>query len=479
MNMMLYTHNSLHVKSRQSGLTLVEILGALAVGAGLILFMIQIISNMTQSQYSVYIQRHHQIVADASSKYVEKYWFNLSSELEMMENNPSRELHFPMSELVSKGFLPSWWPTKNPMGQVPCLLIRRQPSLNSNDEAQLQALLVTEGGRPLLIQNAWTAAGVNGHGVGILDSFISTNGSPAPVTARGFAGQWQESFDPSGQSRLFTGIGCNNASLESGRIATLLTIRDPREIGDLQVVKRNNSNSVHGTTLFGSLGFTKPENGNSLIATNIAPLLNANDVCLSTQDGWTGSTRRGDILVCSRTSSGSYKWLIMNASMLLDRVSSPQFSILKVVTPGDSCTNYSIGELARISNGSLAYCSRPTLISAPSTWVWTKTGGKWKYVKYEQQLAMYSGSSFSFSTPSTARVLQLQFFLEPTDKVLSISMKLPSGQLMPLAKTCCYRSSNISLLSSAYKYGVLDVRSEDNQVSAVWSILTGYIDDDK
>lgn len=476
---------------QQAGLTLIEVLGTLALGAGLMVFMIQIINDMGKTQYNVYVQRHHQVMANAAASYVENNWTRLSEQLELQDTDTAaRDLRITMKDLVEQNALPIWWPLTNPVGQSTCLLVKRQPSTTPSGEAVLQALLVTEGGTPIKIENIWTAAGVNGHGIGILDRPAQAAGGYGAVQARGLFGQWEESFDSTGVTRKFLGTGCPAngnpaAALEAGHLATWLTVRNPREVGALQVVKRQNATATEHVTMIGALTLPQPDTGTTVLKGD-TPIYANTDSCTAADEGKTAATTQGQVLLCLRDGD-NYNWLLLNAATAVDRVSAPQFALLKTVTDKSTCNDSAIGELARVADGAMAYCSRLTVNEARANWKWRKVGGKWKFTranverKYMVRLPWGTGRP-AFDLGSTARALQMQIFLEPPtpDKTWAVVTRTEgSVDDFTIGKTCCsrilvfpYMSGPITTSSPIYDL------SGHSDLSGFYIYLNGYVEDD-
>jgi hypothetical protein len=478
--------------SRQRGLTLIEILGAIAVGASLMSLLSGVWGDLAKSQHAYNIQRYHQSVAQGAVRYIEANWAGLQSQM-LPEGNES-ELRVTTQTLVDTGFLPQWWGHINPAGQTSCVMVRKH---TLGPHTELQALLVTEGGSAIGIRDIWTAAGVSGHGVGILEQPL-VNGQAGQVQASGYYGQWAYRFAPAGAPNLdrLTAVGCPDASaggarraLQSGHLATWLSLRNPSQIAAGQSVQRRSASSNTYTTLLGVLGLgswfsaTADPTG-TVLSTNLTGVPKEVDAsCIVDEAGKGAADASGRVLVCGLTNDGKLTWQASGAVTLLDRLSAAQFAVMKVVQPSSSCNGHQLGELARVDDGTLAYCSREGVSHKPSSWKWRRVGGKWKYVTWEftgNRGTVYDNNPIWLDgLPLTTRAVQLQIFMEPnvSTDVLTFKVDLPHGEI---AKTCCGRNFTAPYLSMPPDLGTRYriINETGGPYSNLWILPAGYIDDD-
>lgn len=454
---------------RQSGITLVEVLAALTVGAMLTVAMVELLSDLSEDREAAYLKRYQQLIADASQHYVEQNWLALRDQLEASGGS---ELRLPLEQVRNAGWLPTGWSDINSYGQSACLLVRAEAA---GSEQRLRTLLVTEGGRTIPMRVLWPAATVQTHGAGILEA--DSNGM---LRAAGLRAQWQERFGADGG--FSAAVGCSGAPLEAGHLATWLSLRSPAELAAVQAVMRKGANASELTTVMG---------GVALPDVAVAPAAKvgtqaANDPCTTLEEGAFGATSAGDLLLCLREGN-SYHW--RQADGLAGgatRFGGDEVIITDVVTESTTCN--AVGELARVADGALAYCGRTNASDLPSTWQWHKVGGKWKYVLAESartvlnaKLADYpepAAVDFSslYSIPKTARAIQANVFLE-TDPGRPDQQVWAWLDNHPIAATCCGRSLGITFLAPNGSFPFY-VTSNDHWISQLWTRAVGYIDDD-
>ncbi|EJN02924.1 shufflon system plasmid conjugative transfer pilus tip adhesin PilV [Herbaspirillum sp. YR522] len=128
---------------RQSGIALLEILGALAIGAILVMSLSTMMDTSledTKGQQASYYQS--QVVA-AGQKYIAANAATLTTSLP----GAGSLLAVGVAQLKTGKFLPDGMGAKNVYGQTPCVLIR-QPDPTGNP-GKFDALVVTTGGDPI------------------------------------------------------------------------------------------------------------------------------------------------------------------------------------------------------------------------------------------------------------------------------------------------------------------------------------------
>ena len=203
------------VRQRSKGVTLLEVIGSLAVGATLSVLMIQLLTNLSEDQASIGLRRHHQMLADAATTHLEKNSLALQDQLDVTGQT---ELRLPLATYQANSGLPVGWRDTNPMGQASCLVVYSEIV---NNQSRLQGLLITQGGRDMPASLLWPAAMVQKHGVGVLELDPNTQ----RIRAIGYRAQWEVRQQPDGGP--LSGLDCTGAPLSAGHFATFLNVRSP------------------------------------------------------------------------------------------------------------------------------------------------------------------------------------------------------------------------------------------------------------
>jgi len=179
----------------QRGLSLVEILGALAIGAIMVTGLASLMNSSlddVKGQQAAYYQSQ---IASAGQKYIAANSGALRTSLPTAASLQAVNVQ----QLINAKLLSASTGARNVYGQTPCLLIR-QPD-PAGRPGQFDALLATSGGDPIperLIAMVAAGAGVGG-------GYISANDAG---TARGAS--WSSS------TAAYRGAACNGASALSG-----------------------------------------------------------------------------------------------------------------------------------------------------------------------------------------------------------------------------------------------------------------------
>lgn len=174
---------------RQGGVALLEVLGALAIGAILVMGLSAMIDTSledTKGQQAAYYQS--QITA-AAQKYITA---NASTLTDAMHASTALTA-ISVAQLKTGKFLSDMTATKNAYGQTPCVLIR-QPDW-TNNPGKFDALVVTTGGDKIpekILPTVAANAGPNGGYISISDggnargsSWTSSTGSYRSTTCTG------------------------------------------------------------------------------------------------------------------------------------------------------------------------------------------------------------------------------------------------------------------------------------------------------
>lgn len=187
-----------NLKQAESGIALLEILGALAIGSiiliGLSSMMDESLDDIKGQQASYYQSQ----LFNAAGKYINA---NVSS-LQASTANPATVVPVGLAQLTAGHFLPAGFASTNVYGQTPCILVRQPDPLNH--PAQFDALIVTTGGDKIPERDIAVIAMNAGQGGGYL-------AMADPTTAKG--GSWSLS------TSAYRSVGCNGAAALTGAAA--------------------------------------------------------------------------------------------------------------------------------------------------------------------------------------------------------------------------------------------------------------------
>lgn len=181
----------------QSGVTLVEALGALAVGAIVTAGLFGIINESLDDIKAQQAASYQAKVADAAGKYI-------SSRMSDLVKNTA-PWSVTMQNLKDSGFLDPAFAAANPYGQKPCLLLK-----TANTSKDIQAILVTEGGDPIPAKQLAYVASLTQNG----GSISMVSGS---ATAIGAYGTWKLELSD------FGGVKCDTSAAVVNHLVTMVS----------------------------------------------------------------------------------------------------------------------------------------------------------------------------------------------------------------------------------------------------------------
>jgi prepilin-type N-terminal cleavage/methylation domain-containing protein len=175
--------------ANQRGMTLVEVLAALAIGAVLLLGLASLVENSLddmKGQQAAYYQAQ---VVDAARRYLDKNAADVAT-----ATPAGTVLPITLKQLRDGKFLPESFADTNPYRQGTCVLVRRPDP--ANYPGQFDALIVTTGGDKIGDKDLPSVAMLAGSGGG----YVATS---APGVARGAS--WRMPTD------AFRGVACPGA----------------------------------------------------------------------------------------------------------------------------------------------------------------------------------------------------------------------------------------------------------------------------
>lgn len=158
------------MNTRQRGTTVIEILGAVAVGSLMLVGLTAMIDSSLEDTKGQQAALHQARVADAARKYISANYTDLKN----AAYQPDIVVAVSVGDLIGQNFLPAGFSTSNNYNQSTCVLVR-QPVQGSG---KLEALVVTTGGSQIEDRHIRMIAANSGEGGGYI-------ASTAPTTAQG------------------------------------------------------------------------------------------------------------------------------------------------------------------------------------------------------------------------------------------------------------------------------------------------------
>lgn len=202
-------------KRRQSGIAMLEVLGALAIGAALLLSLSTVMDSSLEDmkgQQAAYYQSQLSLAAN-------KYIAANSSTLQTALPTAASLAPVTVAQLIAGHFLPAATGAKNVFGQTPCLLVR-QPDPVSRP-GQFDALLVTTGGDPIPDRTIATVAVNAGAGGGYISVADAGNAKGA---------SWNTSTASFRSASCSGGSALTGTSTDGGRLASNLFYNGPGQL---------------------------------------------------------------------------------------------------------------------------------------------------------------------------------------------------------------------------------------------------------
>lgn len=158
------------MKAKQHGTTVIEVLGAVAVGSMMLLGLTSMIDTSLKDTKGQQAALHQARIADAARKYISANYKTLKDTV----HEPQLVATISVNDLIDQNFLPAGFSLVNDYNQSACVLVR-QPVQGSG---KLEALVVTSGGQAIEDKNIRVVAAHAGEGGGYI-------ASTAPTTAQG------------------------------------------------------------------------------------------------------------------------------------------------------------------------------------------------------------------------------------------------------------------------------------------------------
>ena len=192
-------------KKLQRGVTLIEMLGALAVGtsmlSGLVFWIDTSLEDTKSQQAALYQQRF----TSGVDKFISDPVWNAFIKTNATTAVPVK---VQVANLTAGNFLPAGTGTTNSYNQTPCGLIYYNSATN-----RIDALLTTEGGEPIPEKQLGYVASNAGDGAG----YVSTT---TPTLAKGAYGGWETPLAAYTDGTATK--NCSGTAATGGRLATMV-----------------------------------------------------------------------------------------------------------------------------------------------------------------------------------------------------------------------------------------------------------------
>jgi type II secretory pathway pseudopilin PulG len=275
------------MKKRQNGISLIEALGALFVGALMLVGLSAMINSTLDDTKAQQVALYQAQVASAAAKYI-----TANYDAVVAAAGATVPHTISVNTLKSTGFLSSSFQDKNAYGQTPCVLVL-EPTTN-----KLDALIVTEGGTDIPTKDIAYVSANAGQGGGYIAS---------ATEAKGAFGSWRLT-NPLLANYLST--SCSGTQAAPNHLATALFYDGPGQIASEFLYR----NRVAGHPELNQM--TTPLHMKKTIAENSSDSNAASEsYCHSTKpDSWgrIAVDANGSVLSCregfwKRYGSGSWK----------------------------------------------------------------------------------------------------------------------------------------------------------------------------
>ncbi|MBP0597291.1 shufflon system plasmid conjugative transfer pilus tip adhesin PilV [Herbaspirillum sp. LeCh32-8] len=200
---------------RQRGIAMIEILGALAIGAALVMGLSSVMDTSLEDVKGQQAAYHQSQIVAASQKYIAANSGSLQGSLPAA----SSLVAVGVPQLIAGKFLAAGTLTKNVYGQTPCLLIRQPDPVGA--PGQFDAMVVTSGGTQIPAKAIAMIAASAGPGGG----YINTTD---PGNARG--SNWSNSTALYRSTTCSGGSNLTGGSGDGGHLASNLFYDGPGQV---------------------------------------------------------------------------------------------------------------------------------------------------------------------------------------------------------------------------------------------------------
>ena len=191
----------------QRGFTLVEVLGALAIGVVMMVGLVALIARSMDDTKGQQASLHQAQVTAAAAKYIRQNYDTLRTAATATNAVAVTVAQLKAARLLSDSFVAT-----NSYGQTACVLVL-QP-----DPGKLEALVVTEGGAQAIpVKDIGAVAAHAGAGAG----YVSHE---APLHAVGSFGSWNM---PAAVLANYTSASCSGTPVGAGRLANAIFFDGP------------------------------------------------------------------------------------------------------------------------------------------------------------------------------------------------------------------------------------------------------------
>lgn len=271
------------MKQRQRGIALLEVLGALAIGAALLLGLSTVMDTSLEDMKGQQAAYYQSQLSTAAGKYIAANSATLQTALPSAASLAA----VTVAQLVSGHFLPAATGAKNVYDQTPCLLIR-QPDPVSRP-GQFDALVVTTGGMAIPERAIATVAVNAGVGGGYISALDTGNAKGA---------SWNTSTASFRSTACSGGSALTGGSADGGHLASNLFYDGPGQLSTDFLYR----NEIAGRPELNRMN-TPVRMASAALVSNGASCLNSSGVA---EAGVAIDTSTRSILTCGSSGVWSY-----------------------------------------------------------------------------------------------------------------------------------------------------------------------------
>ncbi|CDG82344.1 shufflon system plasmid conjugative transfer pilus tip adhesin PilV [Janthinobacterium agaricidamnosum] len=196
--------------SKQGGMSLIEVLGALAISAILLSGLTALVDSSLADTKADQAGAYQAAIGAAAAHYLADNYGVLAISANIGVTKP-----VTLTALKNAGEISPLQAAANVYGQTPCLLVRARNASPTNPAIVLDALVVTEGGQAIGDASIAYVAAQAGKGGGYINSLNS-------AVAQGSGGAWSLSAATTPTLNQFNSVSCSGQPANAGHLVTAL-----------------------------------------------------------------------------------------------------------------------------------------------------------------------------------------------------------------------------------------------------------------
>lgn len=196
------------MRRHNRGFTLIEVLGALAIGSALVAGIAAVVETSLEESRGEQAALYQAQITAAAARYINA---DANYTKLLAAGGGAVPVVVKVGVLKAGGYLPQNVQELNAYGQTPCVLVRRSGA------GRLDALVVSEGGRAIPAKTIAAVAAGAGPGAGYIPA-------DAPGTARGAFNSWSRPLTG------FSGASCSGTPVAANHLASALFFNGPGQL---------------------------------------------------------------------------------------------------------------------------------------------------------------------------------------------------------------------------------------------------------